>query len=380
MRVLYLILLLGCGLFYVLYQDTLSLLTLAAVVIFPLISLIMLLITAFSAKFGVVCENRSGVCEKGSIIRFRVWVKNPSFLPAQSVTLNFSVKNSFGGGEKRLSAVIALPAFGSGGASAAVRSEHCGNIIFTPEYAVFHDLFRLFRIKRRLGKPVGICVLPRLSPTDEISENQAECLSDGAEFSVSVSGDDPSEIFDIREYRDGDPQNRILHKLSARYENLLVRELSQPADKRLYLFADSFFSGNTEEKLAECDRMLCALCSVSAAFLEDGTSFALNFSEGNSRLITHEDSWFSALSELYSEIGKPRADSFAEILSEIPADCPLCAVTASEDGERTSQIASVLAERTGDCLLILTSRSAAENIEIPENTEIIVISEEVHEK
>lgn len=380
MRVFYLILLLGCWLFYVLYRDTLSLLTLAAVVIFPLISLIMLLITAFSAKLGVVCENRSGVCEKGSVIRFRVWVKNPSFLPAQSVTLNFSVKNSFGGGEKRLSAVVALPAFGSGGASAAVMSEHCGNIIFTPEYAFFHDLFRLFKIKRRLGKPVGICVLPRLSPTDEISENQAECLSDGAEFSVSVSGDDPSEIFDIREYRDGDPQNRILHKLSARYENLLVCELSQPADKRLYLFADSFFSGNTEEQLAECDRMLCALCSVSAAFLEDGTSFALHFSEGNSRLVTDEDSWFSALSKLYSEIGKPRTDSFAELLSEIPADCPLCAVTASEDGERISQIASVLAERTGDCLLILTSRSAAENIEISENTEIIVISEEVHEK
>lgn len=380
MRVLYLILLLGCWLFYVLYRDTLSLLTFAAVVIFPLISLIMLLITAFSAKLGVVCENRSGVCEKGSVIRFRVWVKNPSFLPAQSVTLNFSVKNSFGGGEKRLSAVVALPAFGSGGASAAVMSEHCGNIIFTPEYAVFHDLFRLFKIKRRLGKPVGICVLPRLSPTDEISENQAECHSDGAEFSVSVSGDDPSEIFDIREYRDGDPQNRILHKLSARYENLLVRELSQPADKRLYLFADSFFSGNTEEQLAECDRMLCALCSVSAAFLEDGTSFALHFSEGNSRLVTDEDSWFSALSELYSEIGKTRSDCLYGLLSDIPADCPLCAVTASEDGERISQIASVLGERVKGCLLILGSRSAAENIEISENTEIIVISEEVHEK
>ncbi|MBP0965687.1 MAG: DUF58 domain-containing protein [Oscillospiraceae bacterium] len=380
MRVLYLILLLGCWLFYVLYQDTLSLLTLVAVMIFPLISLIMLLITAFSAKPGAVCENRSGVCEKGSIIRFRVWVKNPSFLPAQSVTLNFSVKNSFGGGEKRLSAVIALPAFGSGGASAAVRSAHCGNIIFTPEYAVFHDLFRLFKIKRRLGKSVSICVLPKLSPANEFLENQAECLSDSAELSVSVSGDDPSEIFDIREYRDGDPQNRILHRLSARYENLLVRELSQPVDKRVSVCADCFFSGNTDEQLAECDRMLCALCSASAAFLEDGTSFALHFSEGNSCLVTDEDSWFSALSELYSEIGKPRADSFAELLSEIPADCPLCAVTASEDGERISRTAAALGDRTGGCFLILASQSAAESVEIPENTEIIVISEEVHEK
>lgn len=380
MRVLYLILLLGCWLFYVLYRDTLSLLTFAAVIIFPLVSLIMLLITAFSARLGTVCENPSGFCERGSVIRFRLWVKNPSFLPAQSVTLNFAVKNSFGGGEKRLSAVVALPAFGSGGASAAVRSEHCGNIIFTPEYAVFHDLFRLFKIKRRLGKPVSICVLPKLSPVDEISEDHAEYLSDSAELSVSVSGDDPSEIFDIREYRDGDPQNRILHKLSARYENLLVRELSQPADKRLYLCADSFFSGDTEKRLAECDRMLCALCSASAAFLEDGTSFALHFSEENSRLVSDEESFYSALSEFYSEMGKPRSDSFAEMLSNIPADCPLCAVTASEDGERISQIASVLGERTMGCLLILTSRSAAENIEIPENTEIIVISEEVHEE
>lgn len=380
MKILYLILLLGCWAFYVLYQDTLSCLVFGAVLIFPVFLLIMLLITAFSAKFGVVCDNRSGVCEKGEAVRFRVWVKNPLILPVPAVTLCFSVKNSFGGGEKRSSVVIALPAFGSGGASAVIGSEHCGNIIFTPEAVVFHDMFRLFKIKRRLGKPISICVLPKLSPTDDISENQAECLSENAEFSVSVSGDDPSEIFDIREYRDGDPQNRILHKLSGRYENLLVRELSQPADKRVSVCADIFFSDNTEKRLAECDRMLCALCSAAAVFLEDGISFTLHFSEENSRLVTDEDSWYSALSELYSEMGKPHADGFAELLSAIPADITLCAVTASEDAERISRMAAALGERVRPCSVIFTSADGANASEFPDNADIFVISEELHEK
>ena len=380
MKILYLILLLVGWAFYVLYQDTLSCLVFGAVLIFPIIMLIMLLITAFTAKLGVVCDDRSGVCEKGKTVRFRVWVKNPVFLPVPSVTLSFSVKNSFGGGEKRSSAVIALPAFGSGGASAAVRSEHCGNIIFTPEAAVFYDMFRLFKIKRKLGKPISICVLPKLSPNHEISENQAECLSDSAEFSVSVSGDDPSEIFDIREYRDGDPQNRILHKLSGRYENLLVRELSQAADKRVSLCADIFFPSEINERLTECDRMLCALCSAAAVFLENGTSFTLYFSEENSRLVTDEDSWYSALSELYSEIGKPRPDGVDGLLSSIPADSTLCAVTASENRERISRMALALGERVRPCSVIFTSADAANAAEFLDNADIFVISEELHEK
>lgn len=380
MKILYLILLLGCWAFYVLYQDMLSCLVFVAVLIFPVFLLIMLLITAFSAKLSIVCDNRSGVCEKGEAVRFRLRVKNPVILPMPAVTLRFSVKNSFGGGEKRSSVVIALPAFGSGGASAVIRSEHCGNLIFTPEAVVFHDMFRLFKIKRRLGKPVSICVLPKISPDLDISENQAECFSENADFSLSVSGDDPSEIFDIREYRDGDPQNRILHKLSGRYENLLVRELSQAADKRVSVCADIFFSSETEKRLAECDRMLCALFSAAARFLENGVGFSLHFSEGNSCPVNDEESWFAALSELYSEIGKSPSDCFDRLILGISLDCPLCVVTASEDKERISQIAAVLGERERPCSVILTSAEAANAAKIPDNTEIIVISEEIHEK
>ncbi len=379
MKILYLIILLGCGAFYVLYQDTLSLMVLAAVVVFPVVSLILLLITAFSAKSGIVCDKRSGVCERGEIVRFRMWVKNPVFLPAPSVTLIFSVKNSFGGGEKRSSAVIALPASGSGGASAAVTSEHCGNLLFTPEGIVFHDMLRLFRIKRRLGEPISICVLPRLRPADEIVPSETASLSDSAELSVSVSGDDPSEIFDIREYREGDPQNRILHKLSGRYENLLVRELSQPADKRVSVCADIFFSGDMKERLTECDRMLTALCSAANALLADSVRFGLHFS-GISCFVSDEDSYFTALSELYSEIGREREDDFFGLLGEIPSDVHLCAVTASEDKERILQTAAVLGERTGPCSVIFTSEEAAKPAEFPDNADIFVISEEAYEE
>jgi uncharacterized protein (DUF58 family) len=63
-------------------------------------------------------------------------------------------------------------------------------------------------------------------------------LSDGEQYDPHVSGDDPSEVFKLREYRKGDRLNRIHWKLSAKSDNLIVAELSMPVGCNVVIFLD----------------------------------------------------------------------------------------------------------------------------------------------
>lgn len=63
-------------------------------------------------------------------------------------------------------------------------------------------------------------------------------LSDGEQFDPNVSGDDAAEIFKLREYRNGDRQNYVHWKLSARNDTLIVKERSMPVGCNVVFFLD----------------------------------------------------------------------------------------------------------------------------------------------
>lgn len=62
----------------------------------------------------------------------------------------------------------------------------------------------------------------------EITRRTREFIADAEEYSDRESGDDPSEIYQIREYRDKDSLHDVHWKLSAKAEELLVKEHGRP--------------------------------------------------------------------------------------------------------------------------------------------------------
>lgn len=63
-------------------------------------------------------------------------------------------------------------------------------------------------------------------------------LSDAEQYDPNVNGDDPAEIFKVREYQKGDRQNYIHWKLSARRDMLIVKEQSMPIGCNVVFFLD----------------------------------------------------------------------------------------------------------------------------------------------
>jgi hypothetical protein len=78
-------------------------------------------------------------------------------------------------------------------------------------------------------------------------------------YSQSRAGGDPSEVFALREYRDGDMQNRIHWKLSSRSDEFIVKEPSEQVNSRVLIIPD-LPSCKTD---ADADGVLDVFASIS---------------------------------------------------------------------------------------------------------------------
>lgn len=102
--------------------------------------------------------------------------------------------------------------------------KHCGgrNLIIEDYYQ--YDCLNLFCLKKKCHYEIPLTIYPRKIEFD-FEEYQHYLPKDGEEvYAVNQKGDDPSEIYDIHKYQEGDSLKNIHWKLSAKYQEVLVKE------------------------------------------------------------------------------------------------------------------------------------------------------------
>lgn len=77
---------------------------------------------------------------------------------------------------------------------------------------------------------VSYVVYPAILDIEAVTHRGYRAATSGLVFDHHKKGQDLSEVFELREYRDGDPMRRVHWKLSARFGEPMVREPSHPAD------------------------------------------------------------------------------------------------------------------------------------------------------
>ena len=100
-----------------------------------------------------------------------------------------------------------------------------------------YDPVGLFYLTKR-GKSIAhAMILPELCEVPvRIGGGVKLFYGESMEYDDDQPGMDPSEIFDVREFRDGDKLQRIHWKLSARMDDLMVKEDSMPKACAIVLF------------------------------------------------------------------------------------------------------------------------------------------------
>lgn len=118
-----------------------------------------------------------------------------------------------------------------------IESDYCGIIRVAADRLWVGSYLRIFGFTKRCDPVMDIPVFPKLFPLNfEISAKIRDFIGESDTYSKEKSGDDPSEVFDIREFRPGDRMQRIHWKLTARLDDFMVKEFSRPVGYPVVVF------------------------------------------------------------------------------------------------------------------------------------------------
>lgn len=229
-RLAYLAVLAAGGLFFIFFRGYLSYLVFLFLLILPVLSFVWLLLSFRFA--GVRAQASKAAVEKKEPFSFMIRAKSSRLFPIPCLRVTIEISNALGGETER--ELLSFPFFaGEAVMEQPCRSACCGKLSCTVRRARGLDFLRLFSLPVRVKESAAVFILPSRTPAPAaVTEN---CLlPDFAELSLPTApGNDPSDPFDVRSYRPGDPLSRIHWKLSAKQGEWIVREGGSSAERSI---------------------------------------------------------------------------------------------------------------------------------------------------
>lgn len=286
--------------FHILYKGDLSFILLVFLLIMPLLLFIILMIQ--SAMLKIYVEHTSDTAERGKPETIRIHLENRCFLPVTSCKVTLRYKCCFPPdkplSEKYSLTVPVAPLSSKEILNINFTPQHCGYMDISSKSAVISDLIGLTFIRKKLRYGNKIIVLPNISPFGKDMEKSFAYDTESDTFSDIRPGDDPSEIFELREYRGGDRMNRIHWKLSSRGEDLIVKELSEPISSKILILCDKGSCRNSEET----DKILDIAATLSNFMIHTQTVHSIAAVSESGALMTAEISDSTAFMSAFSSL------------------------------------------------------------------------------
>ena len=217
-----------------------------------------ILVQILAGRVEIVPEPGEETVGKQEPIVLRVKLKNASLLPASCVAVTVGwrdlLDNSTG----------TVESMGMAGGKRTGVLEFCIPVRYSGVYefwipsASVRDWFRLWSKKLlTTDKKVQVLSVPLVHQAEEwIPPAQLASGGDSDQHSQKKGGDDGSEVFEVRAYRDGDPLQRVHWKLTAKTGEMLVREFSLPKREVLLLQVDLYHPPQEKWDHCKLERLL----------------------------------------------------------------------------------------------------------------------------
>ncbi|MBQ9861101.1 MAG: DUF58 domain-containing protein, partial [Clostridia bacterium] len=204
-------------------------------------------------------------------------ISNYSLLPVSQITVFANYKNTFfkhyDVGEFQFFA----PPLSKNRYEIEIRSRHAGKIdVFFKKARVF-DYFGVFSLPIRMKKHVSVSFLPRVHSIEPTLRKNTYTASETNLYSQHKPGDDPAEVFAIREYVDGDKLSRVHWKLTSKQDKYMVKDYSLPINEAVLILPELVFDEGNETNLDLIDSVLEIAFSLSHTLIERKTLHAIGY-------------------------------------------------------------------------------------------------------
>lgn len=236
--------------FYILYEPAFSFYLFAFLLLMPVVLFVLTLYTARHLKISFV--NDKNTAGRSLKVPLGIRIENSCRFPAANLVIELEYYNTVDRKKSRLK--INTPVYPNEvhELTLNVSGEHYGVFKMKIKRCKIYDILKLSRFRVIKGydddgfEECSMIIVPDHIPI----ENNIACYTDMGletdEYSKHSKGDDPSEIFDIHEYIDGDKISRIHWKLSAKQNKTMVKDYSMPITNSIMIMLDLNFNKNDE--------------------------------------------------------------------------------------------------------------------------------------
>lgn len=262
-------------LFIMLYFTSMPFLaySIAVLVLMAVITGILLVIDSASIHAGLTIK---GSGQLGREIPYTLSIGSRSgLLVTRSVLVELEIYNKMFDSTTHKTVMFELKN-GKNDCTVNLLAGQCGQMDFRCQSIHIIDMLGLFRFRTRPFKDTGIIIYPQSLNMDVTLSDmiRGESVTEGS--IQNRKGNDRSEIYDIREYQDGDDVRSIHWKLSEKTDKLIVRESSEPSHYDVVVIPDfAHYNCDREVSVNELNTAIAVTVAISEQLMQKGAHFCV---------------------------------------------------------------------------------------------------------
>ncbi len=209
-----------------------------------------------------------GTVHKGEAGGILVKVRNESWFPVARVQLHFVFKNSLTETKEELKSALQISSKSKETLKLDLLSEYAGAVEVKLKEVKYFDFLGIFmRQVKELEEKSKLYILPEQFPVSiDLAESRVG-FSDNHQHEANRKGRDGLEIFGIKEYTVDDSLKNIHWKLTSKFDELIVKELSEAVNYTFLIILD-LTSQEKKQDPAAIDALVDSFVSISKGLLD----------------------------------------------------------------------------------------------------------------
>lgn len=307
----YIILMVLLTLLHVYNNHAVTLMLLIFTVLIPAISIIFFLFER--RKLSITVSFQQYMCYRNQENQLTFHIKNPGFYPHTRLKLYFRLKNGITDNNYVHELELFVPAHKTIDYQMPLVFMFCG--VYQAELFQYstEELFHFTGHKQDIKVSVEAVVLPgNVALPDSLSDLTGSSMNE--EISeLNQKGEDFSEIFDIREYEMGDKLQAVHWKLSAKSEELLVKDFASLTGEMFQLILELSY-----KDMRHMDSFFDLLWSAASFYVNHNMTFSICWLSSDGEFhrvsINDTDDIVKVILQLYYEQLPIHAYTFKEVM------------------------------------------------------------------
>ncbi len=347
-RFLYILLPLAFLAFSIIYQSRIASVLLIASLCYPVLAALAAFAASRFAEAGFV-ENRS-VHSKGEEFELWIYVRGKLPLPYVPVELYCNLPDKDTGlfSKKRLYA--AVPPLGRCRISVPAMHRYRGSYIAEITTMSVFDPLRIICITRRISNETTLIFMPRKIDIGELS---SDAHSENSARPMPLLKGEREDFSHVRDYRPGDIMQLVHWKLTAKQDELMIKQYDEQTERKTCILCDYCFDRTIppDTVMKQADAVIEAAIAFTLSSVRSGCGTVVDFGAGTPELCS---------------VVKDMADfeRFYNLMAVLPPRLdvmPLAAMTAQAVRSGASTLMMITCRLTEE--IIIEAESAAESFQ-----------------